>query len=119
MDFIYIHDLKIATIIGAYDWEKTIKQTIFLDIEIGVDVVKIAKDDDLAITINYAAIAERLTGYLSLHRCQLLETLAEHIWQLLQQEFGVTHLRLKIRKPGIIPTAKEVGIVIERGQPGI
>lgn len=116
MDFIYIQDLKIVTGIGAYDWEKTVKQTLFLDIEIGVDVSKIAEKDELANTINYAAIADRLTAYLSEHRCQLLETLAEHIWQLLQQEFSVAQLRLKIRKLGIIPTAKEVGIVIERGK---
>jgi hypothetical protein len=31
MDIIYLNDLKIETVIGIYDWEREIKQTVILD----------------------------------------------------------------------------------------
>ncbi len=35
---------------------------------------------------------------------------------ILQDEFGVTWLRLELGKPGAVTAAKDVGVIIERGE---
>lgn len=114
MDIIFIHDLKVKTVIGVYPWEKQILQTLYFDLELSVDATKAALSDQLESTIDYTLIIERLNDHLREHSYQLIETLSERIARLILTEFPVTWLRLKIRKPGIIPSAKEIGIVIER-----
>ena len=44
----------------------------------------------------------------------LLETLAEHIAQLILNDFGAAKVRVRIVKPGILPDVAQVGIEIER-----
>ncbi|MGE3919672.1 MAG: dihydroneopterin aldolase [Gammaproteobacteria bacterium] len=114
MDKVFVHDLKVMTTVGAYSWEQAIKQTIYIDYELQTDASRASKTDQLNETIDYTAIADRIVEDLADYRCTLVETLAEHIAEIILNEFAVTWLRLTIRKPGIIPAAKEVGIVIER-----
>ena len=38
MDIVYIHDLRIETVIGIFDWERECKQTVSLDLEMGTDI---------------------------------------------------------------------------------
>ena len=45
----------------------------------------------------------------------MLEALAEALAELLREEFGVSWLRLTLRKPGAVPEAEYVGVRIERG----
>lgn len=116
MDFVYIQDLKLKTTIGAFEWEHAIKQSLYLDLELGINALNAAHEDDIKQTIDYTAIANRVLEKFENHSCQLIETLAERIAQLILTEFPVPWLKLKIRKPGIIAVAKEVGIVIERSR---
>jgi dihydroneopterin aldolase len=47
MDIIYLNDLRIDTIIGIYDWERRVKQTISLDLEMASDIRKAAASDHI------------------------------------------------------------------------
>jgi dihydroneopterin aldolase len=114
MDYVFVRDLKIATGIGVFNWEKAIKQTLSFDIDLATDVEKAAKNDNIYDTVDYTAIADRLTALLENYRCELVETLADYIAKTILNEFNVSWLRLTIRKPKILPNLKEVGIVIER-----
>jgi dihydroneopterin aldolase len=118
MDILFIHDIKVKTVIGVYPWEKQVLQTLFLDLELGTDAAKAALTDELAATIDYTLIVTSLIEHLRNNSYQLIETLAERIAQLILTDFPVTWLRLKIRKPGVLPEAKEVGIIIERKREG-
>ena len=115
MDIIYLSDLKIETIIGIYDWEREIKQTICIDLEMATDIRKAAEHDDIAYTLNYKDVAKRLITYVESTDFQLVETLAERITEIVLTEFNVPWERLKLSKPGAIRGAKDVGILIERG----
>ncbi len=116
MDIIYLRDLRIETVIGIYDWERQIKQTVVLDLEMGTDIRRAAETDDIADTLNYKAVAKRLIAFVEQSEFQLVETLAERCAALVLQEFAVPWLRLQLNKQGAVRGARDVGVVLERGQ---
>jgi len=115
MDIIFIHDLRIDTVVGIYDWERKIRQTIALDIEMKTDIRKASASDDIKDTLNYKAVAKRLIEFVQASEFQLVETLAEACARIIQQEFGVSWLRLTLNKTGAVRGARDVGVIIERG----
>lgn len=116
MDLVYIHALEIETIIGIYDWEREQKQTITIDLEMGTDIRPAAASDDIEKALNYKQVAKRLIAFIESAEFLLIETMAEQIAQLLMDEFKVPWLRLQVGKPGAVTGAKDVGVIIERGQ---
>ena len=118
MDIIYLNDLKIDTVIGIYDWERRIRQTVSLDLEMATDIRKAAASDSIDDTLNYKAVAKRLIAFVSESEFQLVETLAERICDLVLEEFQVPWVRLTLNKGGAVRGAKGVGIIIERGNRG-
>ncbi len=116
MDTVFIEALQIDTIIGVYDWERQVRQTVSLDVEMAWDNREAAATDDLQFALNYKAVADRLIEFVSGSQFQLIETMAEQICQIVQQEFSVSWLRLRLSKPGAVPQAKAVGLVLERGE---
>ena len=115
MDIIYLHDLRIDTVIGVFDWERRVRQTLILDLEMAADIRRAAASDDLADTLNYKAVAKRLIEFVGHSECQLVETLAERVAELVLNEFGVPWLRLRVNKQGAVRGARDVGVIIERG----
>ena len=118
MDIVYISDLKVETIIGIFDWERRVKQTVELNLEIATDVANAAKSDDIADAVDYKKISKRLLDFVGNSEFQLVESLAEHICQILLTEFHVKWVRLKLGKPGAVRYAADVGVIIERGTRG-
>lgn len=114
MDIVYIEGLRLAAVIGVYPWEREVRQDLVLDLELGTDIGPAAASDDLAQTPDYKAITDRLVAVAASSEFQLLEALAEHMADILLCEFGVPWLRLRMGKPGAIPAAACVGVVIER-----
>lgn len=115
MDLVLIEALKVDTVIGVYDWERTLTQTLVLDLELATDIRPAAAGDDLAQTLDYAAISERIAEFGAQHSFALVETFAERLAEALRQEFAIPWLRLTLRKPGAVPAAAAVGVRIERG----
>ena len=115
MDIVYIRDLEIDTVIGIYDWERKITQTIRIDLEMGTDIRRAAETDAIEDTLNYKAVAKRIISYVEETQPELVETLAENIAAIVMNEFDVSWLRLTLGKPGAVRRSREVGIVIERG----
>ena len=118
MDIIYIRDLRIDTYVGIYDWEQEVRQTLSLDLDLATDVAATAASGDLGASVDYGALSERLTDFIGNNRHRLLETLAEQVCELVMTEFGVPWLRLRLGKPGAVPAAADVGVIVERGQRG-
>ena len=115
MDIVYIRDLKIDTVIGIYDWEREVKQTISLDLEMATDIRKAASTDDINDTLNYKAVAKRLISFVGDSKFLLVETMAEQIAHIVREEFSVPWLRLRLSKPGAVRGSQDVGLIIERG----
>lgn len=115
MDIIYLRDIRIPCTIGVWEWERRIKQTVAIDLEMATDARATARTDRLEDALDYKAVAKRLTDYVSKSEFQLVETLAENIAQTILTEFKVPWVRVRINKKGAIRGASEVGVVIERG----
>lgn len=116
MDIIYLRDLRIDTVIGIYAWERRIKQTIILDIEMATDIRKAAQTDSIEDTLNYKAVAKRLIDFVGNSDFQLVETLSERVAEIVLKEFRVPWLRLQVNKQGAVRGARDVGVIIERSQ---
>ncbi len=112
-DRVYIRGLRIDARIGVHDWERRVRQTLCLDVEMAADVAAAAVDE-LALTPDYAAISRRLLEAAQSRHFRLLETLAERLAGLLLEEFGLSWVRLRLGKPGAVAAAADVGVVIER-----
>ena len=114
MDIVFINDLRIETIIGIYDWERRVRQTISLDLEMACDIRRAAATDAIEDTLNYKAVAKRLLAFVQDSRFQLVETLAEEVARLVLREFPVEWVKVTLHKPGAIRHSKDVGVMIER-----
>ncbi len=115
VDIVYIRDLRIATTIGIYDWEREVRQTVSLDLEMATDIAAAAATDDIQYALNYKAVAKRIIAHVENSGCLLVERLAGEIASLVLAEFPVSWLRLRLSKPGALRGAQDVGILIERG----
>jgi dihydroneopterin aldolase len=116
MDTIFIHALKTETIIGIFDWERQVKQTVVLDIEMSADIRKAARSDSIADTLNYKAVAKRVLAFVAASQFHLVETLSEHIAMLILDEFEVDSVRIVLSKPGAVRNSRDVGIMLERNR---
>jgi dihydroneopterin aldolase len=115
MDIVFIHDLQIETVIGIYDWERKIRQTISLEIEMATDISKAARSDNIEDTLSYKTVAKRLIEFVQQSEFELVEALAEKICSIVMEEFNVPWVKLTLHKPGAVRGSKSVGVIIERG----
>jgi dihydroneopterin aldolase len=116
MNAIFIHDLRVETRIGIYDWERHVAQTVRLDIDLGLVSDEVFRTGDFADALDYAAVVKRLQAFAADHPHQLLERYAQAIAELLMNEFGAPWVKVRVAKLAAIPGVKELGVVIERGR---
>ena len=113
-DRIFLHGLTTECIIGFIDWERRVKQTVELDIELPVDCRRAALNDDVADTLDYKKVAKRVLAFIEGSEFKLVETLAHRVALLILEEFGVGWVRISLNKPGAIRSSRDVGVVLER-----
>lgn len=117
MDIVYIRELEIETVIGIFDWERKIKQTVSLDLEMASDNRKAAVTDKIEDALDYKAVAKRIIVFVEGSEFQLVETMAEEITRIVINEFQVPWVKLRLSKPGAVRGSKDVGVIIEREAP--
>jgi len=115
-DRIFLRGLAVDCIIGFIDWERRVKQTVVIDLEMAIDCRHAAIHDDVAETLNYKTVAKRLIAFVQESKFNLVETLVERIANLILAEFGVAWVRVTLSKPGAIRGSRDVGVTIERTQ---
>jgi dihydroneopterin aldolase len=113
-DTIFLYELRVETTIGIWDWERKIRQTVSIDLEMGADIKSAAEKDDVDSTLNYKAVAKRVQQFVSESEYQLVETLAENIAGLVLEEFDVPWIQVRVSKPKAISGANDVGVLIYR-----
>jgi dihydroneopterin aldolase len=115
MDKIFLDELKVDTVIGIWEWERRIRQTVVIDLEMSADIARAAATDDVADTLNYKSVAKRIQSFVAESSFQLVETLAERVAAIIREEFDVAWVKVRVNKPGAIRGSKAVGVSIERG----
>jgi dihydroneopterin aldolase len=116
MDIVFIKQLQIDTVIGVYEWEKTIQQRLEVDLELATDIRQAATADDIRLTLDYAVIAEQVQQLICAEPIELIETVAEKIASMLLSRFATRGVMVTVSKPGAVKTAATVGVRIRRGQ---
>ncbi len=116
MDIIFLGGLEATTIIGIYDWERETKQTLVFDIEMAFDTRKAAETDDIQYTLDYKTVSERIVSFVEKSEFYLVEKLIGELANLLLTEFNTPWVKITLNKRGAISRAKDVGIIIERGE---
>lgn len=114
MDTIFIHDLRVQTRIGVYEWERELPQTVRLDVELGLASDKVFRSGDFADAVDYSAVVGRIAALASDHPHQLLERFAQAIADIVLKEFGAKWVKVRVAKLAAIKGVKELGVAIER-----
>jgi dihydroneopterin aldolase len=113
-DRIFLRGLEVECIIGFIEWERRIKQTVVIDLEMPVDCRRAAQTDEVADTLDYKKVAKRVIAFIETSQFKLVETLAQRLAMVVLGEFGIEWVRLSINKPGAIRGSRDVGVSIER-----
>ena len=116
MDIIFIREIRLDTLIGAYEHERRQPRTLRVDIEVGRRSIGACETDELADTIDYSAVVAVVREVFAAHRFHLLEPLAEHIVKLILEKFDAQWARIEVSKSGVVPDARDVGVRIERSR---
>ena len=116
MDILFLREFRLDILIGIYEWERVMPQTVQFDIEIGLPNAQASVSDQIVDTIDYSKVAERIRNGLKDQHFSLVEAVAEHVAHLMLDEFGVPWVKVSIAKLGVMRDVKQVGIIIERGQ---
>ncbi|GAC1460984.1 MAG: dihydroneopterin aldolase [Steroidobacteraceae bacterium] len=115
-DRIFLHGLTVECVIGFIDWERRVKQTVVVDIELPVDCRRASRSDAVADTLDYKQLAKRVQAFVSASEFHLVETLAHRLALVVLEEFGIEWVRITLNKPGAIRNSRDVGVVIERSR---
>jgi 7,8-dihydroneopterin aldolase/epimerase/oxygenase len=113
-DRIFLRGLTAECVIGFIDWERRVKQTVVVDLELPVDCRQAAVTDDVTDTVDYKKVSKRVLAFIEASEFKLVETLAQRLAMLILEEFGIEWIRLSINKPGAIRNSRDVGVSIER-----
>jgi dihydroneopterin aldolase len=116
MDTISIQELRVETLVGFYEWERQLPQTIEIALEFGIPGNAAGRSDRIRDTIDYGAVVERIRFTLAETRFMLLERVCEHIADLLLTEFKSPWVRVTAAKIGLMRGVKRLGVTIERGE---
>ncbi|WP_100643809.1 dihydroneopterin aldolase [Alteromonas facilis] len=114
MEQIIIQGLQLPTLIGVYDWERTQKTILLVDLVLDADLSRACETDDVADTIDYAKVAEALAEVAGKAKFELLEALGQALCDCVLTRFPVTRVDLSIIKPDILPNAAKVAVRLVR-----
>jgi 7,8-dihydroneopterin aldolase/epimerase/oxygenase len=113
-DRVFLRELGVECIIGFLDWERLVKQTVYLDIEAPIDCRRAARNDEVADTLDYKRLSKVVIAFIGASEFKLVETLADRTAKLILKEFDIPWVKLTINKRGAIRAARDVGVSIER-----
>ena len=114
MDQIFIEGLQVSSLIGVYEWERTRQTPLLVDVTLQVDLAPAALSDNVADTLDYAAVAETIKSVAARSTFELLEALAGAMITALFAQFNCHKVQLKLSKPNILPDARNVAIELTR-----
>ena len=101
-DAIYLRGMEFEGRHGVGEDERSLPQTIELDVEITADLRTAGESDDLEKTINYSTVFELCRARVEEHSYHLLEALGEAICSDILGRFpSARSATVDVRKPGV------------------
>ena len=113
MDKIIISELEAHYRVGITEAERAQPQRLLISVEMGHDFKAAAARDNLAETIDYAAVSERLLHFGDDSHWELIETLAADLAAMILDQFSPKQVTVEVKKFSI-PQARHVGVTVTR-----
>ena len=113
---ILIKDLVLKIYVGIHNFEKKKKQRVKFNIEILTNPYVTPNSKDLNSILNYEEIVSKIEKIAYLKHHELLEDLAENIFNMIFRNKLVKKINLKIEKLDILKKTKSVGIEVSKSK---
>ncbi|HZN74433.1 MAG TPA: dihydroneopterin aldolase [Micromonosporaceae bacterium] len=84
---------------GVYDFERAQGQEFIVDVALEVDVAAAAASDDVADTVHYGELADRLVAIVNGPPVRLIETLADKLASMCLADPKVAAVTVTVHKP--------------------
>jgi FolB domain-containing protein len=117
-DRIILRELRLRCIIGTLPAERLAPQEVLATVVLRCDLAAAGASDDLADTIDYATLHDRIVTLAEGSSFQLLEALAESIASLCLAIPAVAAVTVTLDKPGALRQARSVAVELIRHKPG-
>ena len=111
---ILISDLTLLISIGIHDFERNKKQEVKFNINIDINPSLFPIEDKLNSIVNYETVVKIITKLTKNKHYELLETLAEDIFDQLFKNINIQKIKLKIDQTHTIKNTSSVGIEITK-----
>ena len=111
---VIIKDLTLNISVGIHSFEKKKKQRVKFNIEILTDPYVSPNNKDLNSILNYEEIVAKIEKLVNYKHHELLEDLAENIFNILFKNKLVKQIDLKLEKLDILKKTKSVGIAVSK-----
>jgi 7,8-dihydroneopterin aldolase/epimerase/oxygenase len=113
MDQIIITDLEVHYRVGVPEAERQQPQRLLISVEMGHDFSRAIASDDLAQTIDYHAVAQRILRFGDDCQWKLIETVAADLARMVLDETRASQVTVEVKK-FIIPQARHVAVKVTR-----
>jgi dihydroneopterin aldolase len=115
-DRIELRGLRARGFHGVFDFERAQGQDFLVDAVLELDVAPAAASDDVADTVHYGELAERLVGVVTGEPVNLIETLAARLAAVCLEDRRVGAATVTVHKPQApIPHAfSDVAVTVRR-----
>ncbi|VAX16414.1 2-amino-4-hydroxy-6-hydroxymethyldihydropteridinepyrophosphokinase [hydrothermal vent metagenome] len=113
-DKIILEALEIECVIGVFDWERKIKQTVSIDLALSCDMTKAGLTDSIEDAVDYKSISKDIIALVEPSEFQLIETMAAKIAELCLKHDGVSSATVRVSKPGAVRGSKNISVEIRR-----
>lgn len=111
MHKVFVKGLKLNCIIGIYPEERVKEQELIIDLEVECPTLEQAgREKRLELSVNYAALTERVKEYVTERKAELLEELAVELCDLIEQEFHSPAVTIRLTKTEAVPGTAGTGI---------
>jgi len=114
MDRVFIHGLKVDTIIGIHPWERRMPQPVLIDLDIGCDIKPAAISGNIEDALDYQKLSSSISGLLEQQHFTLLESAAEAVAALVLSDPRAYSVQVRIAKIAAMELVQQVGVQIER-----
>lgn len=100
-DRIVLHDLAFSARHGVHEDERRYAQPFHVDLELELDLAPAGAADELAATVDYSAVVDRVRAVVEGPGVDLVETLAARIAAAVLDAYPVDAVVVRVRKPGV------------------
>jgi len=114
VDQLELCGLEVVCVIGDQPEERRREQRLMVDVSLDLDLSAAAKNDALADTVDYVALAAAIRNDLHQARCHMIECAAERVARVCLADVRVAVVRVRIEKSGVIPGLRAAAVQILR-----